>query len=357
MITLVKNTFLAYLFFIKKLTRIAYLNGVVFLKSYYNCGYIEYSTCINKPIKLILYLNTFNPTSMKKTLYLFANLLSISTFYQSNLIADGATPQLVSSEFAFTEGPAADKKGNIFFTDQPNDRIWKYDTEGKLSVFMDKSGRSNGLYFDKKGNLWACADEKNQLWEIDKNKNYKVWITKFEEKLLNGPNDLWIDTKGGIYFTDPFYKRPYWKNRGEEEQPQQRIYYFLPDRSAVKVVADGFVRPNGIIGNVKNNTLYVADIGGSKTYRFQLNADGSLTNKTLFCEMGSDGMTIDNLGNVYLTGKGVTVFDSSGKQIEHIDIPEPWTANVTFGGKKRNILFITASKSVYTLQMKVKGLY
>lgn len=281
---------------------------------------------------------------------------AINSFAQSPVVADGASLQLVSSEFAFTEGPATDKKGNVFFTDQPNDRIWKYDTEGKLSIFMDKSGRSNGLYFDKKGHLWACADEKNELWEIDKNKNYKVWITNFEGKLLNGPNDLWIDAKGGIYFTDPFYKRSYWENRGDKEQPQERVYYFSPDRSSVKVVADGFVRPNGIIGNTKTTTLYIADIGGSKTYSFRMNADGSLTDKTLFCEMGSDGMTLDEQGNLYITGKGVTVFDKTGKKIEHIAIPEPWTANVTFGGKKRDTLFITASKSVYTLKMKVKGL-
>lgn len=293
---------------------------------------------------------------MKKLLVLVTIMSAINSFAQSPVVADGASLQLVSSEFAFTEGPATDKKGNVFFTDQPNDRIWKYDTEGKLSIFMDKSGRSNGLYFDKKGHLWACADEKNELWEIDKNKNYKVWITNFEGKLLNGPNDLWIDAKGGIYFTDPFYKRSYWENRGDKEQPQERVYYFSPDRSSVKVVADGFVRPNGIIGNTKTTTLYIADIGGSKTYSFRMNADGSLTDKTLFCEMGSDGMTLDEQGNLYITGKGVTVFDKTGKKIEHIAIPEPWTANVTFGGKKRDTLFITASKSVYTLKMKVKGL-
>lgn len=293
---------------------------------------------------------------MKKLLVIVTIMSAINSFAQSPVVADGASLQLVSSEFAFTEGPATDKKGNVFFTDQPNDRIWKYDTEGKLSIFMDKSGRSNGLYFDKKGHLWACADEKNELWEIDKNKNYKVWITNFEGKLLNGPNDLWIDAKGGIYFTDPFYKRSYWENRGDKEQPQERVYYFSPDRSSVKVVADGFVRPNGIIGNTKTTTLYIADIGGSKTYSFRMNADGSLTDKTLFCEMGSDGMTLDEQGNLYITGKGVTVFDKTGKKIEHIAIPEPWTANVTFGGKKRDTLFITASKSVYTLKMKVKGL-
>jgi gluconolactonase len=83
--------------------------------------------------------------------------------------------------------------------------------------------------------------------------------------------------------------------------------------------------------------------------------DGSLADKKLFCEMGSDGMTIDAEGNVYLTGKGVTIFDKMGKKLTNIPIPEPWTGNVTFGGKDRQLLFITASKKVFGLKMRVKG--
>ena len=101
--------------------------------------------------------------------------------------------------------------------------------------------------------------------------------------------------------------------------------------------------------------LYVADIGANKTYRYRITADGSLKEKKLFCELGSDGMTIDDQGNVYLTGKGVSVFDPAGKKIEHIEVPESWTANVCFGGKDRQTLFITASKGFYGLHMAVRG--
>jgi len=114
-------------------------------------------------------------------------------------------------------------------------------------------------------------------------------------------------------------------------------------------------QPNGIIGTPDGQTLYVADIGAGKTYRYQIQPDGSVKEKKIFCELGSDGMTIDNEGNVYLTGKGVSVFDSSGEKLEQIDVPERWTANVCFGGKERHTLFITASKSFYGLQMRVKG--
>ena len=101
--------------------------------------------------------------------------------------------------------------------------------------------------------------------------------------------------------------------------------------------------------------MFVADIDDNKTYRFEIAQDGSLTNSKVFAEQGSDGMTIDNQGNIYLTGIGITVYDSEGKKIQHIDIDEPWTANVCFGGKNRDILFITASTALYMLNMKVKG--
>jgi gluconolactonase len=101
--------------------------------------------------------------------------------------------------------------------------------------------------------------------------------------------------------------------------------------------------------------LYVADLGARKTYVYNINADGTLSNKKLFCSMGSDGMTIDNEDNVYLTGKGVTVFDSAGQKTEHIDIPAGWTANVCFGAEDGHTLFITAQTSLYSLRMRVKG--
>ena len=123
----------------------------------------------------------------------------------------------------------------------------------------------------------------------------------------------------------------------------------------MEIAATDLVQPNGIIGTPNGKKLYVADIGDRKTYSFKINKDGTLSDRKLFTEMGSDGMTIDSKGNVYLTGKGVTVFNKKGEQIEHIPIDEGWTANVTFGGKDRQTLFITAMGSVYTLRMKVRG--
>ncbi|HEX5026564.1 MAG TPA: SMP-30/gluconolactonase/LRE family protein [Agriterribacter sp.] len=299
-----------------------------------------------------------------KTTLLFSIILTccITVFSQDNnssldaitVVAPGATLQLVSNQFTFTEGPAVDKQGNIFFTDQPNDKIWKYDTNGKLSLFMEKTGRSNGLYFDGKGNLIACADEKGELWSINKYGKITVLLDNLGGHRMNGPNDLWIDPKGGIYFTDPYYQRDYWE-RQKPEIDKQNVYY-LPKGGKQAVIVDSMlVRPNGIVGTPDGKYLYVADIGDSKTYRYHINTDGSLTNRQLFVSMGSDGMTLDSEGNLYLSGKGVTVFDKTGAELGNIPVPAPWTANICFGGKNKNILFITATEAVYTLQMKVKG--
>ncbi|MDL5512750.1 SMP-30/gluconolactonase/LRE family protein [Arenibacter sp. M-2] len=275
---------------------------------------------------------------------------------QTSLIAKDAEVQLVATDYTFTEGPAVAPNGDVFFTDQPNDRILRWSGKNKsVSVYMEPSGRSNGLYFDHQGNLLSCADDKNQLWQIDPQKNVTVLIDDFEGKKLNGPNDLWVDPKGGVYFTDPFYKRPYW-TRTQQEIEQQRVYYLTPDHKDIHIVAEDYVRPNGLIGNKDGSLLYVADIGDKKTYSYTINPDGSLSNKTLFADMGSDGMTMDNQGNVYLTGDGVTVFAPNGKQILHIPIDQKWTANVTFGGKNQKTLFITAMTSLYTLKMNVSGI-
>jgi gluconolactonase len=271
----------------------------------------------------------------------------------TNIIAPGATLQKLAGDFAFTEGPACDGKGNVFFTDQPNDRIMEWSVAGKLTTFMQPCGRANGLSFDPKGYLWACADEKNELWRISRSGKPTVIVKEFQGKLLNGPNDVWIRPGGGLYFTDPYYKRPYWK-RGPKEMAEC-VYYLAPDNRTVLRVVDDMKQPNGIIGTPDGKLLYVADIGAAKTYRYRIEPEGALTEKKLFCEMGSDGMTIDSEGNIYLTGNGVTVFNAAGQKVEHIDVPEKWTANVCFGGKSRKTLFITASKSLYSMQMAVHG--
>ncbi|MHC4205001.1 MAG: SMP-30/gluconolactonase/LRE family protein [Planctomycetota bacterium] len=274
---------------------------------------------------------------------------------KQGIIAPGAKVKKLADGFKFTEGPAVDADGNVFFTDQPNNKIHKWSIEGNLTVWHDSPGRANGLYFDKQGNLLACADMNNELWSINPEGKATVLVKDYKGKLLNGPNDLWEDLKGGIYFTDPLYKRPYWTRDPAMQQDGQHIYYLKPGRKKLIRVTEDLVQPNGIIGTSDGKLLYVADIGDRKTYVYNIETDGTLSGKKLFCSMGSDGMTIDNEGNIYLTGRGVTVFNPAGEKIEHIPIDAGWTANVTFGGVDRHTLFITAQTSVYGLQMRVKG--
>lgn len=299
---------------------------------------------------------------MKSTIILLAilTLFPISLISQdsdlSSILKPRAAPVKLAGDFAFTEGPAPDKAGNVYFTDQPNDRIMVWSKKKGLSTFMQPSGRSNGLFFDNKGNLWSCADEQNELWRISPDKNVEVVIDKFNGKLFNGPNDVWVAPDGSIFFTDPFYKRPWW-NHSDMPQEKQCVYFLSSDYKTLKRVVDDMVQPNGIVGTPDGKTLYIADIGGNKTWSYSINPDGTLDNKKLFCELGSDGMTIDTEGNIYLTGKGVTIFDKTGKKIGNIPLPEAWTANVCFGGKNRKTLFITASKGFYKIDTRVKGAY
>ena len=270
------------------------------------------------------------------------------------VIEPGAKLELLAEIFGFTEGPAADAEGNVFFTDQPYNRIYRWSVADQLTVFHDNAGRANGLYFGKDGNLYACADLNNEIWRIDPSGKITVLVKEYEGKRLNGPNDLWIDPKGGIYFTDPFYRRDYWTHTAMP-QDGQHVYYLSPDYKRLIRVAADLEQPNGIIGTPDGKRLYVADIRAGRTYVYDILPDGSLSNKRLFASLGSDGMTMDEQENIYLTGKGVTVFNVRGEQIDHIEVPERWTANVTFGGKDRRWLFITASDSLYRIRTRVRG--
>jgi len=286
--------------------------------------------------------------------HLCLTTISSTSFAQDTPYDTLNKPQLISKQFSFTEGASVDKKGNVFFTDQPNNKIWEYSTDGKLSVFLDSAGRSNGMYFDKNGNLVTCADEHEQLWSISPDKKIKVLLTDYQGHLMNGPNDIWIDNKGGIYMTDPYYQRPWW-TRTKPDLDGQNVYYLPKGKHQPFIVDAGLKQPNGVVGTPNGKYLYVADIAANKTYSYTINKDGTLSNRKLFVPQGSDGMTLDADGNVYLTGKGVTIYNPQGTKIGHIAINEPWTANLCFGGVNKDVLFITASTAIYTVQMNVKG--
>jgi len=266
------------------------------------------------------------------------------------IVAAGAQVKKLAGDSQFTEGPAADAQGDVYFTDIPANRILKWSVaEAKLSTFLENSGGANGLYFDKDGNLLACQGNERRLVSISPKGEITVLADKYEGKRFNSPNDLWIDPNGGVYFTDPRYG-----GREGMEMDGEHVYYLTPDRKRVIRVISDMVRPNGVIGTPNGRRLYVADHGAGKTYAYRINGDGTLSGKQLFVEQGSDGMTIDARGNVYLTGKAVTAYNRRGEKVAEIQVPEG-PANLTFGGKDNQTLFITARTSLYSIPTEVRG--
>ena len=298
-----------------------------------------------------------------KKIYLcfFSAIITVNIFAQSStmpnrIIDEGAKVIKADSGFAFTEGPACASDGSVYFTDQPNDKIFIWEENKGTRIFVNACERSNGTYFDNDGNLLACADEFNKLVKFTPDgKMVDILKDGYMGKHLNGPNDLWPDGKGGIYFTDPYFFRDYWEEGHEEVQDTRGVYYLKPTGELERVIND-YKQPNGIIGTPDGKLLYVADPGSQTIWRYDINTDGSLSNKTFFAPSGSDGMTIDNEGNVYLTASNISVYDKNGNKLGDIPVPEI-PANVCFGGNERNILFITARTSIYTLRMKVKGVH
>lgn len=250
--------------------------------------------------------------------------------------------QTVGDGFRFTEGPAVDAGGTLYFTDIPAERIYMCKPGGPAEVFRENSGGANGLLFDPNGNLLVCEGNNKRVTSTSPAGKITVLASEYAGKPFNKPNDLWMDPKGGIYFTDPLY------GKFPKTQDGEHVYYLLPDRSRVIRVIDDFVRPNGIVGTSDGKTLYVADHGGGKIWKYAVNTDGTLRNKTFFADCKSDGMVLDDEGNLYATEAAVMVFNPEGKLVREIKTPKR-PANVTLGGKDRRTLYITARGAVYMM--------
>ena len=286
----------------------------------------------------------------------------------------------IQKGFSFTEGPAVDKHGNVFFTDQPNDKIYRWDAgTGVITTFLTGTGRSNGMAFDKDGYLIACADMHGEVWRIAPDGSHTVLVNNYNNKLLNGPNDVWINpVTGGLYITDPIFPRPYWDAGDPRNQPWEpthseqeptgkggHVYYLAPgSHTLVRVTTmagwDSDSWPNGVVGTPDGKKLYVNkwyydNMGG--TFVFDINPDGTLSNMKKFIDMGGDGMSMDDKGNIYISnGLGVTAFDKQGKEIFNVKTGDRGVTNNVFAGPNNKILFITgAVDRVTSLKMNVKG--
>ena len=264
----------------------------------------------------------------------------------------------VQGGFMFTEGPAADKKGNIYFSDIPADRVYRLEPDGKASIFREPSNHTNGSMFNSHGELVSCEMDGQIVVVSSDGKQVRPLAAMYQGKRFNAPNDLVVDSSDGVYFTDPHFRAP-------EPLPQGvTAVYYVGGGGLVKRLIDDLKAPNGVILSTDEKTLYVVPSMQEEVMAYPVESPGKIGKGTVFCRLkqpdgqqgrGGDGLTIDTKGNLYIaTGLGLQVFDRDGKHLGIIEVPEP-PANVTFGGPEFKTLYITARTSLYRAEMEATG--
>jgi gluconolactonase len=263
------------------------------------------------------------------------------------VIVDDADPEKLGEGFRFTEGPAADADGNVVFSDVPASKRYRWEHgSGSITMVSDETHGGNGQAYDGEGNLLVCQHHRQRVVAIAPDGEVTVLADSYNGKPFNRPNDLWIAPDGGVYFTDPLY------GGGEKPQGGEHVYYISPDDGSVLRVVDDMDKPNGLVGTPDGRTLYIADEGADRIYRYRIADDGRLTEKALFVERGSDGMAMDAAGNVYATDDAVYVYSPAGEQLARIALPHLPT-NLCFAGPDGKLLFITARQAVYGIKTEI----
>ncbi|QLE02434.1 SMP-30/gluconolactonase/LRE family protein [Galbibacter sp. BG1] len=276
---------------------------------------------------------------------MFVIVLLLACFFSNGQNLKYGKVEKVAGGFKFTEGPAADREGNLYFSDVIASKIYKFNPKKGVDTVVEDTKWGNGIYISKSNDLFFCQNKGKNLVKLLTNGKVKHLLTSETSNSLNSPNDLWIVPSGGIYFTDPNYDT--------SSTPEIEGVYFLgPNKEKPICVEQTLTRPNGIIATPKGDTLYITDHGDNKTWRYTVNKNGGLKNKELVVEHGGDGITLDYKGRIYITDLGqnaINIYTVSGESIDQIDIPET-PSNVAFGGEKRNILFVTARTSLYAIK-------
>lgn len=270
----------------------------------------------------------------------------------------------------WAEGPVYFADGRyLLLSDIPNDRMLRWEEEtGQVSVFRYPSGFSNGNTRDREGRLISCEHGNRRVTRTEPDGSITVLAERFEGKRLNSPNDVVVKSDGSVWFTDPPYGilTDYEGHKAESEQSGCHVYRCDPHSGEITRVADDFVKPNGLAFSADERQLFVADSGRSHApdaphhIRVFDVADGArLVNSRLFAEIDPgvpDGFRIDVDGNLWVgAGDGVHCFDRGGVLIGKILTPET-VANVTFGGAKRNRLFIAATSALHAVYLNTRGI-
>ena len=280
-----------------------------------------------------------------------------------DLVDSGAQVEQIGTGCVFTEGPIWDAEGGfLLFSDIPANQMKKWTSDSGITTFRQPSGKSNGLTYDKHKRLIACEHANRRVSRTESDGTVTTIASHYEEKKLNSPNDVVVKSDGSIYFTDPPYglTAAYGKE-GEQELDFQGVYRLSEDGQELTLLVDDFDRPNGLCFSPDESVLYVDDTARMHVRAFDVQSDGTLANGRIFAEEEGengvpDGMKVDQQGNVYLTGPGgIWVFDPVGTHLGVIQVPEV-TANLGWGEDDWKTLFITATTSIYRIQLKVSGI-
>jgi gluconolactonase len=268
----------------------------------------------------------------------------------------------------WAEGPVwFNDGGYLVWSDIPNNRMLRWIPDLGVSVFRAQSNFANGNTRDRQGRLVTCEHGGRRVTRTEADGTITVIADRHAGKRLNSPNDVVVRSDGSIWFSDPDYGilSDYEGYRSEREQKGCYVYRVDPKSGAVKVVVDDFVKPNGLAFSPDEKTLYIADSGLSHDPKgphhiraFAVDENGKLGKGRVFCEVSPgvpDGFRLDVDGNLWTSCQnGVICFDPRGKALGKIKIPQ-MVSNLTFGGPRRNRLFITATKSVYAVFVGVAG--
>lgn len=274
---------------------------------------------------------------------------------QDQIIAPEAKFEVVWGQGEFTEGPALGSDGLMYFSDIGN-RIYRFDSKTKQTeVYRDPSGRSNGLIFDSDGRLYAAeganSGGQRRITVTDDDGKVRVLADKYEGKRFNSPNDIAVDRKGNVYFTDPRYL-------GEEprELDFEGVFIVSP-KGEVRVATREAKKPNGIVLSPDGGSCYVSENnpdGKRELLKFKVQPDGTLADKQSLHDFGTgrgiDGMTVDAVGNIYATAgtgekAGIWVFDPAGQLLAWFATPGDPTNCEFGGGEEKNVLYVTTALS------------
>ncbi len=273
----------------------------------------------------------------------------------ADLVAPGTRAEVLGTGYGFSEGPAADAHGNVYFSDGKNDSIHVYQVGRPVRLFVDDSTDANGMMFNADGELVVCEGAAYRVVAFDVRTKHKRILLGGGRRQFNEPNDLAIDAGGGFYFTDPNYR-----HHGQKPLKKEDAYYCSP-RGVVSRVSDVCQTPNGILLSADGKTLYLADCKAKVIYRYAVAGPGKLENETRWLELPGhpDGMTADEQGNLYFAcgGSGVQVYSPEGKRMGAIDAAYgvDYSSNCCFGGRGFKTLLITSRDKFLAVEMKVSG--